>query len=74
MTIDIFESNYGSNNIEKILRITTAGANKTSLTLSIRGTINNNEDENETDIVLQKAEALLLAETIRIYFEHAINT
>lgn len=73
MTIDIFESNYDSNK-EKILRLTSAGASKTSLTFSIREANNDNEEENETDIVLQKAEALLLAETIHIYFANAVNS
>ncbi len=71
MTIDIHESNFSSD-IEKTLRLTTAGASKESLTFSIRE--NKDMEENETNIVLQKAEALLVAETIRIYFENTTNS
>ncbi|WP_028523378.1 hypothetical protein [Runella limosa] len=71
MTIDIHDSNFDSE-ISKVLQLTTAGASKTSVTLSIRK-VNSEGEEESIDIVLQKAEALVVAETIRIYFEQANN-
>lgn len=70
MTIDIHESNFESDT-DKILQLTTAGANKASISFHIRST--NPEGEGKgMEIILQKTEALLVAETIRIYFEHTV--
>jgi hypothetical protein len=71
MTIDIHDSNFDSD-IDKLLQLTTAGASSTSITFAITKTDGNGESE-YLDIVLNKAEALIVAETIRIYFEHAVR-